>query len=312
MDSTSATRLFSIPLAWPRSLAITLILGLSVSGISLRAAQDPQEAPEPDQASADEPATEAEAESESAPPADAPLPRRLTIAAGTIISIRTSQYLSSDQNQPGDNFSAELRQPVIVDGWVVARRGQTVLGRVVAAQKAGKVKGTSRLGIELTHLVLVDGQQIPIRTEFMHTGGPTSHGNDAQAVGVATGTGAMIGAIADGGRGAGIGAAVGAGAAVAGVLLTRGRATEIPPETVLTFQLDSQVTFATDRGRVAFRPVSQADYDGGRDLQRRSRNVAMPPGRRPSLYPYYSPWGLFPGPMFIGFYGGGRRHHRRW
>jgi hypothetical protein len=289
-----------------------VILGLSVSGISLRAAQNPQDAPELDQPSAEEPSPEAAAESESAPAVDAPLPRKLTIAAGTLISIRTSQYLSSDQNQPGDTFSAELQQPVIVDGWVVARRGQTVLGRVVTAQKAGRVKGVSRLGVELTHLVLVDGQQIPVRTEFMHTAGEKAQGRDAQAVGTATGTGAVIGAIADGGRGAGIGAAAGAGAGLAGVLLTRGRATEIPPETVLTFQLDSQVTLTTNRGRVAFRPVSQADYDGGRSLERRSGRFAVPPNRRPSLYPYYSPWGYHPGPMFFGYYHIGGRHHRRW
>jgi len=252
-----------------------------------------------------------EVQYESAPPAHEPLPSTLTIAAGTLLSIRTSQYLSSDQSHPGDLFSAELQQPVVVDGWVVARRGQTVVGRVVTAKKAGRVKGVSELAVELTQLVLVDGQQIPLRTQFMNASGGTSQGRDAQGVGTAAGTGAVIGAISSGGKGAAIGAAAGAGAGVAGVLLTRGRATEIPPETVLTFQMQAQVTVSTERSRVAFRPVSQTDYEGGRSLQRRSDNFG--PRRRPSLFPY-APWGYYRGPAFFGYYHGGghRRHHRRW
>lgn len=268
----------------------------------LLAAQDAQE----------ESQTTPEATYESAPPAYEPLPSTLTIAAGTLLSIRTSQLLSSDQSRPGDLFSAELQQPLVVDGWVLARRGQTVVGRVVTAKRAGRIKGVSELAVELTQLVLVDGQQIPLRTQFMNASGETSQGRDAQGVGTATGTGAVIGAISSGGKGAAIGAAAGAGAGLAGVLLTRGRATEIPPETVLTFQVQSQITISTERSRVAFRPVGQSDYEGGRSLQRRSDNFAPRPRRRPSLYPY-SPWGYYRGPAFFGYYhGGGHRRHRRW
>jgi hypothetical protein len=309
MNVSSVTRSLRPSKTWIQALALALSLGLGSAVSTLGATQDPQDPAEPPPPPANEPTPEAAPDEESAPPAYVPLPRRLTIAAGTIISIRTSQYLSSDQNQPGDSFSAELQQPVVVDGWVVARRGQTVLGRVVTAQKAGKAKGTSRLGIELTHLVLVDGQQVSIRTEFMNANGPTSHGADAQAVGVASGTGAMIGGIAHGGEGAAIGAAVGAGAAVAGVLLTRGHPTEIPPETVLTFQLDNQVTFTTDRSRIAFRPVSQSDYGRNETLQHRSSNFAAPPQQRPSLYPYYSSWGFYPMPFFFGYTYVGGHHH---
>jgi len=239
-----------------------------------------------------------------------PLPQTLTLAAGTVISIRTSQYLSSDQNRPGDGFSAELQQPLVVDGWVVARRGQTVLGRVVTAQKAGRIKGVSQLGIELSQLVLVDGKQMPIRTQLMQTSGGKSQGRDAHAVGTATGVGAIIGAAADGGKGVAIGSGAGAAAGLVGVLLTRGRPTVIPPETSLTFQLEFPVTFTTQRSSPAFRPVNQGDYDGGRVLRRRTDHFAVPPERHPTLYPY----GYYPGPVFFGFsyYQFGGRRHRRW
>lgn len=295
------------------STAFALIFGLMA--LPVWAAQDPQDVSEPPQPSEEAPAPAAAPQSEALPPVYNPLPQTLTLAAGTVISIRTSQYLSSDQNRPGDGFSAELQQPLVVDGWVVARRGQTVLGRVVTAQKAGRIKGVSQLGIEFSQLVLVDGQQMPIRTQLMQTSGGTSKGRDAQAVGTATGVGAIIGAAADGGKGVVIGSGAGAAAGLVGVLLTRGRATVIPPETSLTFQLEFPVTFTTQRSGPAFRPVNQEDYDGGRDLRRRTDHFAVPPERHPTLYPYgYYPWGYYPGPALFGFsyYHFGGRRHRRW
>ena len=57
-------------------------------------------------------------------------------------------------------------------------------------------------------------------------------------MGVTTGAGAAIGAAAAGGSGAAIGAGAGFVASIAGVLLTRGKPTVIPPEDILTFRLE--------------------------------------------------------------------------
>jgi len=92
------------------------------------------------------------------------IPSRLTVRPGTYLTVRVNQWLSSDRNQQGDAFTATLQQPLIVDGIVVAQRGQTIAGRVSEAQKAGRVEGTSRLGLQLTELTLVDGQQMPVQT----------------------------------------------------------------------------------------------------------------------------------------------------
>jgi hypothetical protein len=53
--------------------------------------------------------------------------------------------------------------------------------------------------------------------------------------------GAIIGAIAGGGKGAAIGAAVGGAAGAGAQVLTRGKEVKVPAETVLTFQLDSDL-----------------------------------------------------------------------
>src|SRR5580658_10328419 len=136
------------------------------------------------------------------------VPPQLTIKPGTYVTVRLNQALSSDRNQVGDAFSATLVRPIVVDGVVVAERGQTLGGHVTEAKKAGRVEGTSRLGIQLTDLPVADGQQVPVQTQFITRNGPTSVGRDATAIGVTTGVGAAIGA----GVGGAGGAAVGAGA----------------------------------------------------------------------------------------------------
>jgi hypothetical protein len=242
------------------------------------------------------------------------VPPRLSLRAGTFVTVRVNQSLSSDKNQPGDAFSATLVKPLVVDGVVVADRGQTVGGRVAEADKAGRVKGVSRLGLELTDLSLVDGQQLPIRSEFLGRTGSTSVGRDASAVAGTTAFGAAVGAAADGGVGAAIGAGAGAAAATVGVLLTRGRATVIYPETVLTFRIESPVTISTERAPQAFRFVEPNDYNQVSDRQAPPpppqrdgpcSGYGCPPPPPPFYYGYYDAPFYYPyyGPGFAFFYG---------
>jgi hypothetical protein len=141
----------------------------------------------------------------SAAPADqaAPdpaAPPQLSLKAGTFVTVRLNQALSSDKNQAGDAFTATLVRPLVVDGFVVAQPGQTIAGRVAEATKAGRAKGVSHLGLQLTDLTFVDGQQAPIQSELVTRTGPTSVGRDATSIGVTTGVGAAIGAAAAGVR----------------------------------------------------------------------------------------------------------------
>jgi hypothetical protein len=224
-----------------------------------------------------------------------------------MISVRVDQLLSTDHNRAGDTFTASLVQPLIVNGFVVARRGQTIAGRVADADKGGRVKGTSQLGLELVELSLVDGQQVPIRTQLMQYNAGTSYGRDATAIGVTTGAGAAIGAGAAGGVGAGIGAGAGAVASTIGVLLTRGHPTVVYPESVLTFRTLEPVSISTDRSAQAFEPVKQGDY--GTQVA----NRPVPGQRAPGYYagggypPYYGygyPGWYGPGWYGPGYYGG--------
>jgi hypothetical protein len=251
---------------------------------------------------------------QATPQANQPVPAELTLPEGAIVPVRITGWLSSEQNHIGDTFSASLDQPLIVNGWVIARKGQTVVGRVTTVKKSGHFGSVSQLGVELTMFNLVDGQQVEVQTKLVQNSGRSTTGPDVAAVGATTGVGAAIGAAADGGYGAGLGAGIGAMAGLAGVMVSHGSPTIIRPETLLTFQLASPVTVNTVNSQVAFQPVRQSDYRGDQDAYassdrpRRDRPaLAYPP---PPAYPYpyypYSPYyyggGYYPGPVIgLGF-----------
>ena len=261
-------------------------------------------------------APQAAPQPQNAPPAarNSTIPDTLTVPAGAVIPVRIQQWLSSDQNQAGDTFSAVLDQPLIVNGWVVARRGQTVTGRVVLAQKAGHGNTESKLGIELSQLTVVDGQQLPVSTQLIQNARARSQARDAATLGGTTALGAIIGGAAGGGSGAAIGAAAGIGAGIAAIMATPGRPTIIRPETLLSFQLQAPVDISTSQSQVAFRPVTQADY--GRDQDAYANAPRLPYGPGAGAPPYGAPYAGYPpppyyyygypGPVYFGpgFYGG--------
>ncbi|MGB8475281.1 MAG: hypothetical protein WCE61_14455 [Candidatus Acidiferrum sp.] len=244
----------------------------------------------------------------------APPPALLTIPAGTVVVMRLNNFLSSDHNHIGDQFSGVLEQPIVVNGWVVARRGQVVMGQVKSVKKAGRIKGTSQLGIELTDIVLVNGQQAPILTKLWQASRGTTHGADATTIGGTTALGALIGSAADWGTGAAIGAGAGAAAGIGAVLLTRGRPTILDPESQLSFRLEDPVKVDTTNGQQAFLPVSQQDFGPHRSarprLPMRSGYYGYPGyASGPCGYGYPSPCYYSPGYVGIypsfGWWGGG-------
>ena len=212
--------------------------------------------------------------------------------------MRLNQGLSSDRNQVGDGFAATLAAPVIVDGVVVANRGQTVGGKVTEAKKAGRVEGVSRLAVQLTDLTLADGQPVPLQTQLFSKNGPTSVGRDVGAVGATTATGAAIGAAADWGRGAAIGAGAGLLVGVVGVLVTRGHPTYLYPEQILTFRVEAPVAISTETAPQAFRWVGPYDYQQPYGARPPNAGYYGSNGPNPYASPYTS---AYPYPYAYGY-----------
>jgi uncharacterized protein YcfJ len=88
---------------------------------------------------------------------------------------------------------------------------------------------------------MVNGRMVDVRTEEVSRASASRTGKTGQVVGGTAALGAIIGAIAGGGKGAAIGAVSGAAAGGAVQVLTRGERVRIPSETRLTFVLQQSL-----------------------------------------------------------------------
>ena len=162
--------------------------------------------------------------------------KKIYVPAGTRILIRMIDSIDSTKQKTGDRFTASLETNLVVDNIVVAPRGATVYGRLVSAESAGRMKGSSELTLELTDIV-IKGTAYPLLTSTYEVKGQGEGSKTAKKVIGGAGLGALIGGIAGGGKGAGIGALAGAGAGTAVAASKKGQQLTIPSETLLEFRL---------------------------------------------------------------------------
>jgi hypothetical protein len=176
-----------------------------------------------------------------APAAVAPAPE-IVLPAGTAVKIITTSSLSTENVKAGQSFEGSLHAPITVNEKVVLPKGTPVRGVIAESDPGGRVKGRARLALRLTSFD-VDGKKVTIATNTFVREAPGTKKRDAMKIGIGSGAGAAIGAIAGGGAGAAIGAAAGAGAGTGVVLATRGEPARIPSESVVAFRLREAVKF---------------------------------------------------------------------
>jgi len=175
------------------------------------------------------------------PPPPQPVVRDVTIPAGTTVPVRITEALDSKTAQTNDAFHGALAADLGTQGVIALRRGTPVTGRIVEAREAAHFKGQSLLSLELTDIQR-GGQKIAVTTDAYTKQGAARGKNTATKAGGGAAFGAIIGAIAGGGKGAAIGGLAGAAAGTGVNAATRGEQTVIQTETLINFQLQSPIT----------------------------------------------------------------------
>ena len=190
------------------------------------------------------------------PPPPPPAPAKVTVPAGTVLSVRLIDSLDSSRNRLGDTFRASLDAPIRLNGEVVIPAGADVEGRVVEASNAGAYTGRSQLALQLTKLT-AHGEVYSLQTEeYGRSGGARGKGT-AETIGAGAALGAIIGGIAGGGKGAAIGGMAGAGAGGVARAANKGEKITFPSETVLTFTLTQPLTISPPKDSHDYRQAME-------------------------------------------------------
>jgi hypothetical protein len=176
-------------------------------------------------------ATTAQRGASSASDAARPEADTVTLPEGTQLTVRTTIVLSTNTHQAGQTFSTHLEDSLVYNGREIAPKGAEVEGRIVQADKGGRVKDRASLTIQLTGMHTSGGRVVEISTNSISIEANATKGKDATKIAI----------------GSGIGAAAGAGAGTGVVLATTGDPAVIPSETVLVFELRSAVLVAESR-----------------------------------------------------------------
>lgn len=165
----------------------------------------------------------------------------VTLPEGTQIRVGLDHAVSSAQNRPGDEFQATVTEPVVLGKKMVIPAGAHARGVLVDARESGRLKGVARLSLKLTE-VQVGEDWYDLETHSISRYGPNHKRNNWTWIGGGAATGAVIGAIAGGGKGALIGGPVGAGAGLAGAAITGKRNIGYSAERQFIFTLTEPVT----------------------------------------------------------------------
>ena len=148
--------------------------------------------------------------------------REVTLPSGTLLPLTLDSYVASDTSRIESPVQAHLRRAVYVDGVEVLPAGTRLSGYVTSARRSARVKGRGLVAFRFTSMT-VDNDRYRVSTSRVVREAPGTKRDDALKIGIPAGAGAVIGAIADGKKGAAIGSAVGGAAGTGVVLSTRGK-----------------------------------------------------------------------------------------
>jgi hypothetical protein len=94
------------------------------------------------------------------------------IAPGTYIWAEFSKSLDARRNRAGDPVEAKTSVDLLAEGKITLPRNTKILGHVTATKPRTKHSPDSYVAITLDHLVLADGQEVPVQMVVQAVGGP--------------------------------------------------------------------------------------------------------------------------------------------
>jgi hypothetical protein len=188
--------------------------------------------------------------------------RTMSIPAGTKVPSALKQAISTKSAKEGDPVYAETTFPFVVNDHIIIPAGTYVQGQISHVRRPGRVKGRAELLMHFTSMIYPSGYTIilPGSVDNMPGADKTSmkdsegtirqdgqKGKDIGQVASTASTGAIIGGITNGGKGAAIGAGGGSALGLAIALLSRGSDVRLEPGTSIEMVIQREITVDSSR-----------------------------------------------------------------
>jgi hypothetical protein len=172
----------------------------------------------------------------------------LTIPAGSKIPVALKHAISTKSAREGDSVYAETNFPFVLNEKVLVPAGTYVQGKISQVKRGGRIHGRAELLIHFTTLIYPSGytvmlpgavENVPGADKTTMKGEEGTIRQDSQTgqkvgtVASTAGTGAVIGGLSRGGKGAAVGAGIGGAVGTAIALLSRGNDVRLEPGTTI-------------------------------------------------------------------------------
>jgi hypothetical protein len=171
------------------------------------------------------------------------------LPSGTLLHMALNQEISSENSQPGTDFTGRVATDVTSGGRVVIPQGSEVLGKVMRVSEGHRFGEPATVWLRPDVVVLPDGSRYVLRAQVVDTSGkskidgegaltPRSRvKNNVIKEGAGIGTGAVTGAIIGGPVGALVGGAIGAGVMTTHILVQSPASVKVPKDANVTLSL---------------------------------------------------------------------------
>jgi hypothetical protein len=182
---------------------------------------------------------------------------QITVPAGTQVLLHLQSPIDTKSAKVGDGVYCRTSFPVTQNNVAVIPAGTYVKGKIAQVKRAGRIKGRAEILFNFTTMIFPNGYTIDLPGALENAPGSrnstvadkegtvkadSQKGKDAGTVAKSGATGAVIGAVAAGGKGSGIGGLAGAAVGLGQVLFTRGQDVRIDQNTALEMVLERPLT----------------------------------------------------------------------
>src|SRR3954468_3267628 len=186
----------------------------------------------------------------------------ITVPAGTKLLMQLKSGVNTKTAKAGDGVYMETSFPVSIENVMAIPPGTYVQGVIDNVKRSGRVKGRAEVLFHFTTLIFPSGYTVSVPGAVNEVPGSDTgrvvnkegtvtadgtKGKDAGTIAGPTAQGALIGALAHGGKGALIGSGIGGVAGVAEVLFTRGNEINYPAGTPVEMVLQRPLVLEETR-----------------------------------------------------------------